>query len=164
MVFRKKLYFRGLSYPRTTKLCCRLLSREPPSRFEWLLDPNIFLCISSKLFTPDVNLFTTRLNSQLARFASWKPDPEALFYDAFARSWDAFTPYIFQPFLLPGRVLGKLQSNKLQQAIGIARCWETRPWYPTLLSMLSQSYLCSRGTQIYAQDSSSCILSRTPLS
>ena len=88
---------------------------------------------------PDVDLFATRLNSQLARFVSWKPDPEALFYDAFSRLWDAFTPYIFPPFSLLGRVLAKIQNSKVQQAIVIAPCWETRPWCPTLLSMLYQS-------------------------
>ena len=87
----------------------------------------------------DIDLFALRVNAQLPRFVSWKPDPDACLFNAFSVSWEKFIPYIFPPFSLLGKVLTKIQQNKVFKAIVIAPCWATCPWYPTLLSMLIQT-------------------------
>lgn len=100
------------------------------------LDPKIFQRVCEVFFRPNVDLFASRLNTQLDRFVSWKPDPDAWFYNAFSRPWLVFIPYIFPPFSLLGKVLQKIQDDQVPKAIVIAPCWPTSAWYPTLLSLL----------------------------
>ena len=65
--------------------CADFLSRAPCSRLEWKLNTAIFQQICAKVsFMPDVDLFASRLNTQLQRFVSWKPDPDAWFDNAFS--------------------------------------------------------------------------------
>ena len=45
---------------------------------EWKLDKDIFHRITSQLIKPEVDLFASRLNFELDRYVSWKPDPGAL--------------------------------------------------------------------------------------
>ena len=66
---------------------------------EWKLDPDIFHRITSQLIKPEVDLFASRLNFQLDRYVSWKPDPGALAVDAFTLDWGSYVFYAF-PHLL----------------------------------------------------------------
>ena len=50
---------------------------------EWRLNPDVFSQIRNLWVNPEIDLFATRVNTQLAMFASWKPDPEATHIDAF---------------------------------------------------------------------------------
>ena len=47
-----------------------------------------------------------------------------------------FIPYIFPPFSLLGKVLHKIQHDRVPKAPVIAPCWPTAIWCPTLLSLL----------------------------
>jgi hypothetical protein len=68
---------------------------------------------------------------------SWKPDPDAWFYNAFFQPWLGFTPNIFSLFSLYGKVLLKIQCDRVPKAMMIAPCWPTgSAWYPTLLFLL----------------------------
>ena len=59
----------------------------------------------------DFDLFASRLNKQLPRFASWRPDPEAEVTDVFSLDWTKVTGYAFPPFALLGRCLRKVVSQ-----------------------------------------------------
>ena len=37
---------------------------------------------------PDIDLFASRLNKELHIYASWMPDPDALYIDAMSISWE----------------------------------------------------------------------------
>lgn len=46
---------------------------------------------------PEIDLFATQVNTQLAMFASWKPDPEAPHIDAFTIDWSQYKfSFLFQ--------------------------------------------------------------------
>lgn len=47
-------------------------SRKFNERTEWQLNPDIFSKIRDLRVTPEIDLFATRVNRQLDRFASWK--------------------------------------------------------------------------------------------
>ena len=111
-------------------------SWEPCSRLDWKLHPDVFSRITEVLFMPDTDLFATRFNTQLKQFVSWKPDPDAWFYNAFSRPWSGLVPYVFPPFSLLGRILTTIQEAQVQKAIVIALFWSTSHWYSTLLSTL----------------------------
>jgi hypothetical protein len=101
----------GFHLPGCQNYCADYLSQVPCSRLEWKLDPDIFQQICKISFMPDVDLFASRLNTQLVRFVSWKLDPDAWFYNAFSQPWKGFIPYIFPPFSLLGKVLQKVQYD-----------------------------------------------------
>jgi hypothetical protein len=42
-----------------------------------------------------MDLFASRLNCQISKFASWKPDPDAVVIDAFSFPWSNEYYYIF---------------------------------------------------------------------
>ena len=67
------------------------LSHDFNMAVEWQLHPTIFERISAIFFPPSVDLFASRINRQLDRYVSWKPDTSALFIDAFTINWRQFT-------------------------------------------------------------------------
>ena len=58
-------------------------SRIFNDRTEWMLDPQVFKGITPKLVNPEIDLFASLLNKKCAKYATWRPDPEALLVDAF---------------------------------------------------------------------------------
>ena len=84
---------------------------------------------------PSIDLFASRLNTQLADYVSWKPNPQAKFVDAFAVVWSDMFFYAFPPFcLLPNCV----QKITHEQATGILiiPLWTNQPVFSTVLHML----------------------------
>ena len=78
---------------------------------EWMLNPVVFKQLSALSFGPEVDLFASRLNCQLALFVSWKPEPGAWAVNAFSLCWTALKFYAFPPFIILGRVLAKIQQD-----------------------------------------------------
>ena len=73
---------------------------------EWQLNPSIFKKVTNFLsFIPDIDCFANRINTQLSKYISYRPDPNAYHVDAFSVSWKHFRCYLFPPFSLIGRVL-----------------------------------------------------------
>ena len=70
----------------------------------WIL---IFLRKHANYSFCRTDLFATRINTQLTRFVSWKPDPDAYHTNAFTHSWTEGLTYAFPPFNIIGRVLKK---------------------------------------------------------
>ena len=87
------------------------------------------------LGTCNVDLFATRLNTQLEKFVSWRPDPEAIGSDALQLTWTGWTGYAFPPFCLIGKCLRKVREDETSLIL-IAPVWRSQPWYPALLELL----------------------------
>ena len=85
--------------------------------------------------TPDIELFASRLNSQLPKYASCKPDPGATRVDAFSFAWSGMFAYLFPPFCLIARCLKKLESDGALGLI-IVLLWPTQAWWPQLMNLL----------------------------
>ena len=87
-------------------------SRKNDSKMEWKLNTNEFNYIVKQLqFKPCFDLFASRINSQLPRFAAYRPDPEAEVIDAFSISWKELYFYAFPPFNCVDRVLQKIVKD-----------------------------------------------------
>ena len=112
-------------------------SRNFDDKTEWKLSPLAFEALTNILGTPTIDLFASRLNCQLDRYISWRPDPGAAFIDAFTCDWSAELNYIFPPFSLIGRALKKLKKDK-GQAVFVVPYWPTQPWFALVLQMLTQ--------------------------
>lgn len=111
-------------------------SRKFNDQHEWKLNENIFRELFSDFGTPEIDLFASRLNNQVSRFCSWKPDPEAEHFNAFAINWAQFDlVYMFPPFSLIARCLQKMQAEGARGWI-VVPSWMSQPWMETLLRML----------------------------
>ena len=114
-------------------------SRKSYKDSEWMLNPKIFKYAVAKLnFSPDIDCFATRTNSQLDNYISYKPDPFALYIDAFRLSWNNFKCYAFPPFSLIGRVLRKLQVDQATALVVVPK-WPTQTWFTTFQNLSRQT-------------------------
>ena len=112
-------------------------SRNFSESTEWMLKRDIFVRVCKNCFTPDIDLFASRLSKQLDRFVSWFPEPGASFYNAFTIDWSSYKPYLFPPFNLVGKVVNKLVKDEVEQAILIFPLWPAQSWFPLLLECIS---------------------------
>lgn len=102
---------------------------------EWMLRPDLFHRVMEIWGKPSIDLFASRMNNQVPRYASWKPDPGAAVIDAFTISWSENLFYAFPPFSLIGRCVQKIETD-LAEGLMIVPMWPTQPWYSKLLRML----------------------------
>ncbi len=108
-------------------------SRRSETRTEWKLHKDYFdQVLQYFLFQPEVDLFASRINTQLARFFAYRPDPEAEVIDAFSVSWENIKFYAFPPFNCIDRVLQKIIHDKAT-GILIVPDWPSQFWYHMFL-------------------------------
>lgn len=101
---------------------------------EWMLDRTVLLELFTIFNTPALDLFASRINHQLERYVSWRPDPTAKAIDAFTLTWNEYS-YVFPPFSLLGPVLKKAGEDKSEMLL-IAPLWTTQYWFSRLLHMV----------------------------
>ena len=100
---------------------------------KWMLSDEIFKKICDIWGNPDIDLFTNRLNHKVAEYASWKPDPESCFINAFSKNWKQFAYiYCFPPFSLIWKTLSKTRKE-LSGALLITPMRSTQSWFPMIL-------------------------------
>ena len=105
--------------PGVENVCADSLSHKHESSLEWKLYHTVLTkWIAERYFAPDIDLFASRLNYQVGRYVSWKPDPGAWAVDAFFGS-SCLKPYLFPPFSLLGKVLQKLKMEEVLSAVVI---------------------------------------------
>lgn len=111
-------------------------SRHYDNNTEWSLDPDSFQNLTKCWGMPEIDMFASRLNHKVQQYVAWKPDPGAIAIDAFTIDWSKYQLiYCFPPFSLIGKVLQKIQLDKVT-AILIVPQWTTQFWYPRLFQML----------------------------
>lgn len=104
-------------------------SRKNATLTEWMISDDLFRYVIDRLgFTPVIDLFASRINNKLARFASYRPDPEAELIDAFSTSWSGLAFYAFPPFICISRVLQKIRKD-MASGILVVPDWPNQPWY-----------------------------------
>ena len=109
-------------------------SREVQTSVEWKLNVVSFHKICMYLGPCRTDLFVTRLNHQLNRYISWRPDPGAMLTDAFQTSWKELEGYAFPPFALIGRCLQKVRAEQ-STIVFVAPIWRNQVWFPMLLDL-----------------------------
>ncbi len=101
---------------------------------EWQLKTTVFESICSTFGTPDIDLFATRINTQLPRYVAWRPDPYAELIDAFSIPWRDFYGYAFPPFSIINQVIQKVERERSRLVL-VAPDWPTKSWYPRLVNL-----------------------------
>ncbi|PFX11520.1 Retrovirus-related Pol polyprotein from transposon opus [Stylophora pistillata] len=102
---------------------------------DWKLNSALFRQLLQAWGTLELDLFASRLTYQLDQFVSWRPDPQALFTDAFTLDWSKFRAYAFPPFALIGHCLQQVRRQKVPYIVLVAPVWMSQPWYPLLLDL-----------------------------
>ena len=132
-------------------------SRHFNDRTEWMLNNGAFAKIVQKFGKPEIDIFASRLNTKLARYISWLPDPNAEAVDAFTLDWAKFEFYAFPPFCLVARCIQKIKTDKATGILIVPK-WPTQAWFPCLSSILvGEPFLLRRNVNLLTQPSS-----RTP--
>ena len=83
-------------------------SRVLKDRWDCKLNLDLFRLIQQKFGPLEIDLFASRISTQLPRFFSWRPDPEAEATDAFKQSWRG-NNYANPPWAVIPRVLAQVK-------------------------------------------------------
>ena len=111
-------------------------SRKNESKIEWKLNSEDFSYVVKHLkFEPSFDLFASRINTQLPRFAAYRPDPEAEVIDAFSISWKHEKLYAFPPFNCVDRVLQKIVKDGATGILVVPE-WPNQHWYHMLSDII----------------------------
>ena len=110
---------------------------------EWMLASSTFLRIAhqSRLGRPTVDLFATRMTTQLPNYMSPCPDPQAVAIDALSSQWTQSTLYAFSPLSLMTKMTERMAREKTFQMLLVAPATRSLPWFP-LLSKWSILHQC----------------------
>lgn len=101
---------------------------------EYELKERRFLQICRHFGTPKIDLFATALNKKCPIFASWGPDPDSSFIDAFTFKWTKYF-YAFPPFPLIARCLNKIIHDNATGVV-IVPNWPSQNWFPLFNKLL----------------------------
>ena len=110
------------------------LSRWQQDHTDIRLDPSAFSLVDKRWGPHTVDLFATRVNTQLKRFVSWRPDPEAVSTDAFRFPLRGENPYCFPPVTCIPRLLREVLRQQVTVTL-IAPDWQAA-WRPDLDRLL----------------------------
>jgi hypothetical protein len=83
----RKIFLTAQYIPGAENIAADHMSRHFSDSSEWQLKHELFQRICHHFFTPDIDLFASRLNCHLSKFVSWTFDPQASYTDAFTISW-----------------------------------------------------------------------------
>ena len=113
-------------------------SRKVHRELEWMINSRLLTKSLEYLnFTPEIDLFASRINHQFPRYVSYRPDPGAIAIDAFTIDWSALKIFAFPPFSVIPRTLQKIKEDKAT-GICVLPDWPTRAWYPQAMKMLEK--------------------------
>jgi Reverse transcriptase (RNA-dependent DNA polymerase) len=111
------------------------LSRWTRDRSDWKLDPRVFRRLERLWGPHTLDLFATRLNTQLPRFVSWRDDPVAVGTDAFRQDLGRERAYAHPPFNQIAKLLAMVRRQRATVTL-VAPIWPSQPWWPELAALL----------------------------
>ena len=105
---------------------------------EWKLNEFVFHFKCAELrFSPTIDIFATRINTELRTFVSYRPDPNCVEVNAFLINWKKEKLCTFPPFVCLSQTLQKIYQDKAKGTL-IAPDWPSQPFYPRLTEMSLQ--------------------------
>lgn len=111
-------------------------SRSFNDHLEWKLNEYVFRNIVSHWGKPNIDLFASRLNFQVEKYCSWKPDPYAQHVNALLLNWGYCNlVYFFPPFSSLSSCIRKLRIDSAQ-GIVVATLRPTQTWFTELMELL----------------------------
>jgi hypothetical protein len=112
--FERKIFISASHIPGVENYFADHESRHFESTTECKLHPHVVGSLFRKWGQAQIDLFASRLNAQVPRFFSLRPDPKAQAVDAFAQQWSHRLNYAFPPFCLVGRSVQKMLPDRAE--------------------------------------------------
>ncbi|XP_077148448.1 uncharacterized protein LOC143809200 [Ranitomeya variabilis] len=109
------------------------LSRHTLRQAEWCLNHHVFQEIVYLWGHPQIDLFTTRKNKQVRKFASLSLEDHPDILNALQAPWQFSLAYSFPPIVLLPKVIRKIREGA--RIILMAPFWPKRPWFSWLQTM-----------------------------
>ena len=135
--FKNEIWITAAHIPGAENVIADYESRKSYKDAEWMLNPEIFQKAMKHLKRkPDLDCLASRLNTQLLKYISDKPDPYAYLIDAFSVNYGFYKCYLFPPFSLIDRTLQKIRMDQTEVILVVPK-WQTQPWFNTFQGMLS---------------------------
>ena len=78
---KRGAYISAAHVPGKENLIADLAPREFQDSHEWVLSLEVFKYLVELFQIPDIDMFASRLNKQLPKYALWMPDPESYIID-----------------------------------------------------------------------------------
>ena len=129
----RNIWLSAVHLPGCQNVTADALSRaDYDTNTEWQLNADIFRAIQELAGPLEIDLFASRLNHQCQKYVAWRPDPNAIYIDAFHIKWDSTNLYAFPPFSIIGRVLQKIEQDGGDLA-AVLPLWPTQPWFSKAL-------------------------------
>ena len=101
-------------------------SRETETRTEWMLNKEIFWrAVEALNFTPDIDLFATRINKQLDQYVSYIDLIQAA--NVFTIDWKYLDFSAFPLFICLPKAIQKM-CNDEAMGILVVPGWPNQPW------------------------------------
>ena len=72
------------------------------------------LALEHLCFKPEIDLFSTDINTPFGKYASFRPDPGSMYIDAFRIYWSDLKFYVFPPIWVIPRVLSKVKQDSAE--------------------------------------------------
>ena len=105
------------------------------NRLDWKLNQTL-LQKMDQIFGPlEVDLFASRLTTQLQIFFGWRPDTYAEVTDAFLQDWTTRKGFANPLWCMIGQTLSHVRCQRAQIVL-MTPVWKSQPWYPVLLEMV----------------------------
>lgn len=115
------------------------VSRQNQTATEWMLNKTLLSqALESLQFTPEIDLFASRLNCQFPQYVAYRPDPGEMAIDAFFIPWTGLKFYALPPFSVITSHLKKIQEDEAE-GVCVLPNWPTQPWFPKATRMTTRS-------------------------
>ena len=136
---KNKIWLSCSHIPGKQNILADFKSRKLNDQLEWKLNQKIVNKLCAIWQLPDIDLFASRLNFQVEKFCSWKPDHQSEFVNAFTVDWGKFYfIYLFPPFSLLNRCIRKIKIDNASGMI-IVPYWPTQIWFPALMEIVTDN-------------------------
>ena len=109
----KKIRLSASYIPGKHNVTVNVESRRKQNGSEWMRNQKMLKqCLHVLEFLSTYRPFASRINYQLEKYVSFKPDPGAFAIDAFTPDWANLELYAFPPFNVIPMVLRKFKSTR----------------------------------------------------
>lgn len=132
---QRNIWISASHIPGSTNVEADKESRKINDSTEWSLSMIVYHRLAQLWGPFQVDLFASRLNFKVPVYVSWRPDPGAMFTNAFFMSWGPYYFYAFPPFSLITLCLQKIEEDQ-SSGVLLVPLWPTQPWFPVLLRSL----------------------------
>ncbi|KAG1136508.1 hypothetical protein G6F38_011997 [Rhizopus arrhizus] len=105
------------------------LSRTKKPLYESTIPKRFFRTIQSLWGPLDIDMFASRQNTQLPRYWSLRPDPQAMATDAFLQQWPMTGLYAYPPWKLIPPVLRLIKKKRIRRIVLVTPWWPTQFWF-----------------------------------